>query len=158
MPPGRTNAETRLTFEAGLERTELRFAHGLQTRRVDSDEGMGRVARGLGPLAGGDGVLNCVRVQGQLAGQFPEEVMIWIAQIKPDERAVLLQVIRDLLQREVLDLKAAVAPEPGPDSIAVATGHVPSLPCEARTVAGARCSAVGPLLEAMRSTPYDRMS
>ena len=87
-----------------------RFAAGLKVRRVCRHEGMGGVARGFRSLAAGDGVLNCLRVEGQLAGQLLEEGMIGLAQIYPHERAVLLQVIRDLLQREVLDLEASVSP------------------------------------------------
>ena len=51
------------------------------------------MARGLGSLAAGDGVLDRMRVEGQLVGKFEQELMIGVAQIEPDKSAFLLQMV-----------------------------------------------------------------
>jgi len=88
---------------------------------------VGRQAGGLRSLATGDRVLHRVRVQRQFTAHRLENVAVGLTQIEPDESALLLQVIRDLLQWEVLELEPALAPQPGADDIAGATDHGPNL-------------------------------
>jgi hypothetical protein len=69
------------------------------------------MARSLRSLTTGDGVLDGVRVQGQLVRKLEQGVMIGVAQVEPYESPLLLQMVRDVLDRKVLDLEAAVTPE-----------------------------------------------
>ena len=109
--------------EAGLERTEWRAPIDLEARRINGHKGVSRVTGGLRSLATGDRVLHRVGVQGQLAGKLLEKGPVGLTQIEPDEGAFLLQVIRDLLKWEVLELEPALAPQSGANDIAAATGH-----------------------------------
>src|SRR6185503_7976248 len=56
-------------LEAGRRRVQLLAPAGLQARRVCRHESVSGMARGLGSLAAGNGILDRVLVQGQLTGQ-----------------------------------------------------------------------------------------
>ena len=78
---------------------------------------MGCIAGGLGALGVGDGVLDGVLIKVQLVGEFTEHIVIGVAQIHPQQRAVLVQVIGNIGEREVFGLQLAAEPQPGPDTV-----------------------------------------
>jgi hypothetical protein len=111
-------------MEAGLEYAEPVVPPNLETGgRVHRDKSMSCVPRGLRTLTSRDGILHRVRIQGQLIGQLQEERVVGLAQIEPHQRAIILQMVGDLLEREVLDLEPAISPQSGARAIPVATGH-----------------------------------
>ena len=78
---------------------------------------MGRVAGGLGALGVGDGVLDSVLIEIQFIGEFTEHLVIGVAQIHPQQCAVLVEVTGNVSQGEVLGLQFAAEPQPGSDPV-----------------------------------------
>ena len=113
----------------------------LKVRRVCRHEGVSGMARGLGSLDTGDRVLDRVRVQSQFLGEPLEELVIGLAQVEPDECALLLQVVGDLLKGEVLSLEETLSPQPGADLVAGASAHGHSLHRQWLRVSGRRILA-----------------
>jgi len=74
---------------------------------------VGRIALELGPLVVLEGVLDRERVEAELVGDLLEVVPVGHAQVGPDDAVLLLEVVGDLLDREVLVGEDALAPDPG---------------------------------------------
>jgi len=84
------------------------------------------VAAGLGALVHLDGVLDRVPVQAELVGETVEQGGIGRAEVGPDQHVVLLEVVRDVVEREVLGLENSVSPDP---CAYIPNGHLTSLTC-----------------------------
>ena len=85
---------------------------------------MGGVAGGLGALGVLDDVLNGPRVKAEFVGQLAEQSVIRVAQIHPHQRAVVVDVFSEFVERKVLALQHTLDPLPGTDSRAVRAGGV----------------------------------
>ena len=119
MPRGSTKAEMRLVLQARLAARARRrrgSSSGLELRGVDGEEGVLGVPGRLGPLAGGDGVLDGVRVEPELRGQRAQTGVVRLAEVDPDERVLALQELGHVLEREVLVDDLAVLPPAGGDA------------------------------------------
>ena len=132
MPLGSTNAEIRRA-QAGLRPQGLGVvgaragAAGLEPCGVDGDEGVLGVPGRLGSLAGGDGVLDGVRVEPELRGQGAQPGVVRLAQVDPDERVLTLEELGHVLEGEALVDDLAVLPPAGGDASGCVVAHSPSL-------------------------------
>ena len=113
---GRQNAETWVNADAA----RVVDAHG-----VGGQEEVRRVPRRLRPLVLRRCVLDGEAVEAELLGELRELVVVGHAQIGPDDAVGLLEVVGDLLEREVVGFDDAVAPHPRANC---ARRHGPSLP------------------------------
>ena len=75
---------------------------------------MGRVAVQLGSLVRLDRVLDGERGEPELVRDLVQVVPVGEAEVGPDERVRLLQVVGDALHREVLGLEDSLPPHPSP--------------------------------------------
>ncbi len=73
------------------------------------------VPGGLGPLDAREGVLDRMRIEGQLFGEVTQVLRVRFADVDPDQAAILVEVVRDPLEREVLGHESAVSPQPAAD-------------------------------------------
>ena len=98
-----------------------------QCGSVDGEEGVRGVAGGLGPLATRDHVLDRVLVEAEFVGELADDPMVRVAHVHPDQRALLVEVLRNVGEGKVLGLQLAIEPQTGP---AVVT-HESTLPTPA---------------------------
>ena len=90
---------------------------------------MAGIPGGLGPLGMGDGVLDGLRVEGQLTGQLVQQLFPRAAEIDPEESRIIVEVGGDLLEVELFLDQLAGAPQPaanGPYIIHSLSMHQPS--------------------------------
>ena len=91
-----------------------------QLRGVGGDEGVVCVPRHLRAFVRADRVLDRVRVQRQLVGQRLQTFVVGGLDVHPDQVLLLAQLVRQLVEREILLDDLALAPHLARDHVAVA--------------------------------------
>ena len=91
-------------------------ARVVELGRVHADEGVVRVHRRLGAAGVLDDVLDGVRVEAELLGELLEDAVVRFEDVDPDQGVLLLEVLRDLVEGEVLVGDLALAPQHGVDA------------------------------------------
>src|SRR5207245_6847474 len=99
-------AECRYPSDVHVEAARVMGDH------VGGHEEVRCVTRCLGSLVALDRVLDGMLVEAQLLRQLAERLVVGTEQLRPYQAVWFVEVVRDLLEREVLRLERPVAPHP----------------------------------------------
>ncbi len=134
--PGQQERRDPRRAQAGFVRLDRGIRAGREVRRVDGEESVRRVARSFGAFAARERIFHRMRVEAQLLRQREQPLRFRIEKIHPHETVGVLQVVRDVGEREVFTLDFSAPPHPCADLPVVDGGHSRSLPDSLPVCAG----------------------